>query len=201
LQCDVSPTRWVAFRSLQARLNLMLRALVLIAALLADAVGESGHRHSRTAYPGSTGVELRVRAFGVDGVGFINPQFTGLIRSRQHLFYSVPPRPFIVSAQSVCQSSRSQPRQPQAAFRCRGHIPRRAAVRTNRANRIHKVLFLWTGNSVRSILAESLLNHWGHARIRAFSAGRFPKRQVHEPSSCSSAECADKRTFAARVRG
>src|SRR3990170_5661337 len=63
----------------------------------------------------------------------------------------------------------------------------------------YNVLFLCTGNSARSIIGEALVNQMGKGRFRGFSAGSFPKGEVH-PMALSGLETADLPTAGLRSK-
>lgn len=60
-----------------------------------------------------------------------------------------------------------------------GTACRRVLQVTAVAPRVYNILFLCTGNSARSIIGEAIMNKLGEGHFRAYSAGSFPKGEVH----------------------
>ncbi|MBS8258779.1 arsenate reductase ArsC [Roseibium polysiphoniae] len=65
--------------------------------------------------------------------------------------------------------------------------------------KVYNVLFLCTGNSARSIIAEAVMNRVGQGRFKAFSAGSHPKGAVH-PYTLELLENANFKTDFARSK-
>ncbi len=67
-------------------------------------------------------------------------------------------------------------------------------------NRVDNVLFLCTGNSARSVMAEAILDGLGEGRFRAFSAGSHPAEDIH-PETRALLQSLGYRTEGLRSKG
>jgi arsenate reductase len=63
----------------------------------------------------------------------------------------------------------------------------------------YNILFLCTGNSARSIIAEAIMNRAGAARFAAYSAGSYPKGAVN-PHAIALLDKLDYETAALRSK-